>query len=192
MMHEANGHSRNYMMAAIESTSARMDILIAETDLRQRVLELGSAIRRDVGAETPIHMIAALTGAFVFLADLMRATGGPITCDFLKLSSYGAGASSSGTVQFHGGFHQPLEGRDILIVEDIVDTGRTLSALQNAIRARSPNSIKTVCLLDKPDRRVVEVPVDYVGFSIPDRFVVGYGLDHNERFRNLPFIGVLS
>ena len=169
-----------------------MQILIDEPTLRARVAELGAAIRRDVGRGAPIHMVAALKGAFVFLADLMRATDGPVTCDFLRVSSYGNGTTSTGPVRLRGGLNQPFDGRDVVIVEDIVDTGHTLAAVQAMVRERAARSVRTVCLLDKPSRRVVDVPVDYVGFTIPDRFVVGYGLDFNEQHRNLPYIGVID
>jgi len=169
-----------------------MKILIDETTLRRRVIELAAAVRRDAGPDVPIHMVAALKGAFVFLADLIRATEGPVTCDFVAVSSYGDGTASSGEVLLRAGLSGPLSGRHVLIVEDIVDTGRTLAHLQDIMRAGGPASVRTVGLLDKPSRREVNVTVDYVGFTIENHFVVGYGLDFNEQHRNLPYIGVLD
>jgi len=169
-----------------------MKILIDETTLRRRVIELAAAVRRDAGPDVPIHMVAALKGAFVFLADLIRATEGPVTCDFVAVSSYGDGTASSGEVLLRAGLSGPLVGRHVLIVEDIVDTGRTLAHLQDIMRAGGPASVRTVGLLDKPSRREVNVTVDYVGFTIENHFVVGYGLDFNEQHRNLPYIVVLD
>ena len=127
----------------------------------------------------------------MFLADLMRAIEGPVTCDFIAVSSYGGGTRSSGEVRLIKDLDRGLEGRDVVIVEDIVDTGLTLSYLQEILRAREPQSLRTACLLSKPSRRKVDVTVEYIGFTIEDRFVVGYGLDFDERYRNLPYIGVL-
>jgi hypoxanthine phosphoribosyltransferase len=167
------------------------DVLIDEKTLQARVREIGTAIRRDYGAGTPVHLVAVLKGAFMFLADLMRAIEGPVTCDFIAVSSY-AGTSSSGEVRLTKDLDTVLYGRDVIVVEDIVDTGLTLSYLQEILRAREPRSLRTVCLLSKPSRRTLDVPLEYVGFTIEDRFVVGYGLDFDERHRNLPFIGVLD
>jgi len=166
-----------------------MKILIDEAALRTRVAELGETIRRDSPPGAPIHMIAALKGAFVFLADLMRATSGPVTCDFVSISSYGAGTSSSGEVLLRAGLAGSLKGRHVVVVEDIVDSGRTLEHLQAIVREGGPLSVRTVALLDKPSRRVSNVTVDYVGFTIEDHFVVGYGLDFDEQYRNLPYVG---
>jgi hypoxanthine phosphoribosyltransferase len=169
-----------------------MEILIDERTLTARVQEMGASIRRDYGPDTPVHLVAVLKGAFMFLADLMRSIDGPVTCDFMAVSSYGAGKSSSGEVRVTKDLDRVLQGRDVIVVEDIVDTGLTLSYLQEILRAREPRSIRTACLLSKPSRRTVEVAVEYVGFTIEDRFVVGYGLDYDERYRNLPYIGVLN
>jgi hypoxanthine phosphoribosyltransferase len=168
------------------------DILIDQPTLATRIEALGRQIRQDVGAQTPIHLIAVLKGAFVFMADLVRAIGGPVSCDFIALSSYGAGKSSSGEVRLLKDVDSRLEGRHVFIVEDIVDTGLTLSYLQEILWARGPQSLRTVCLLSKPSRRQIAVAVDYIGFDIEDRFVVGYGLDFDEKYRNLPYIAVLS
>jgi hypoxanthine phosphoribosyltransferase len=168
------------------------DVLIGREVLTARVIELASAIERDSAGPDPPHCIAVLKGAFVFLADLVRAFHGPVTCDFLGVSSYGPRTTSSGEVRVIQDLEQGISGRDVVLVEDIVDTGRTLAYLQQLLRTREPRSLRTVCLLDKPARRIVPVAVDYVGFSIDDQFVVGYGLDLDERHRNLPYIGTLD
>jgi len=139
-----------------------------------------------------IHLICVLKGAFLFLGDLIRAMPGHITIDFMACSSYGSGTSSSGEVRLSKDLDVGIEGRDVIIVEDIVDTGLTLHYLQEILLARGPRSLRTACLLSKPSRRKIEVKVDYIGFTIEDRFVVGYGLDYSEQYRNLPYIGVLE
>jgi hypoxanthine phosphoribosyltransferase len=169
-----------------------VDVLIEERQLADRVRELGAAIRHDYGSDSPVHLVAVLKGAFMFLADLVRAISGPVTCDFMAVASYGSRTSSSGEVRLTKDLDRTLEGRDVIIVEDIVDSGLTLSYLQEILRARAPRTLRTACLLSKPSRRTVSVAVEYVGFTIPDRFVVGYGLDFDERYRNLPYIGVLN
>lgn len=165
---------------------------IEQERISARIAELGKEIRRDVGSDEPVHLIAVLKGAFVFMADLVRQIDGPVTLDFIAVSSYGAGTASSGQVRLLKDLDRSLEGRHVVIVEDIVDTGLTLSYLQEILRAREPKSLRTACLLSKPSRRKVEVPVEYVGFTIEDRFVVGYGLDFDEQFRQLPYIGVMD
>ena len=167
-----------------------MNVLIPADDIRQRVRELAADIHRD--HLDGVHLIAVLKGAFVFLSDLARALPGHCSLDFMAVSSYGKGSSSSGQVQLLKDLDAGIEGRDVVIVEDIVDTGLTLTYLQDILRARSPRSLRTACLLSKPSRRLVEVQVDYVGFSIDDQFVVGYGLDYGEQHRNLPYIAVLN
>ena len=167
-------------------------ILIAEDVLAGRVAGLAAEIRRDLGEDTHIHLVGVLKGAFVFVADLIREIGGPVSCDFLSVSSYGAGTTTSGEVRVTKDLDAVLDHRDVLIVEDIVDTGLTLSYLRTLLLARRPRTLRTVTLLNKPDRRRERVPVEYVGFDIPDRFVVGYGLDADERYRELPFIGVIE
>jgi hypoxanthine phosphoribosyltransferase len=168
------------------------EILIDAARLNARVAEMAVEIRRDFGPGTPVHLVAVLKGAFMFLADLVRHFEGPVTCDFMALSSYGSGTSTSGEVRLTKDLDRTLQGRDVVIVEDIVDTGLTLAYLQEILRAREPRSLRTACLLSKPSRRKVDVKVEYIGFTIEDRFVVGYGLDFDERFRNLPYIGVLE
>jgi len=159
-------------------------------EIDARVKALGSEIRRAAGPDTPVHLVGVLKGAFVFLADLMRSVGGSVSCDFIAVSSY-VGTQSTGQVQILKDLDRPIEGRFVVVVEDIVDTGLTLSYLQEVLRARAPKSLQTACLLSKPSRRKVDVPVEYIGFTIDDRFVVGYGLDFDEQYRNLPFIGVV-
>jgi hypoxanthine phosphoribosyltransferase len=169
-----------------------LEILIQRDAIDARVHELARDIRADFAANTPIHFIAVLKGAFMFLSDLLRAMEGPVTCDFIAVSSYGSGTSSSGEVRLLKDLDRSIEGRHVVIVEDIVDTGLTLSYLQDILRAREPKSLSTACLLSKPSRRKVDVRVEYIGFTIDDRFVVGYGLDFDERHRNLPHIGLLE
>ena len=168
------------------------EVLFDQAALSRRVAELAAEIRRDYAPDAPIHFVAVLKGAFMFLSDLMRAMPGPVTCDFMAVSSYGSSTQSSGEVRLMKDLDRGLEGRDVVIVEDIVDTGVTLSYLKEILRARDPRTLRTACLLSKPSRRKVDVPVEYVGFTIEDRFVVGYGLDFDERYRNLPHIAVLS
>jgi hypoxanthine phosphoribosyltransferase len=167
-------------------------VLIDTSALKARVAELAREIRRDFGPGTTVHLVAVLKGAFMFLADLVRVMEGPVTCDFIAVSSYGSGNSSSGEVRLMKDLDRSLEGRSVVIVEDIVDTGLTLSYLQEILRAREPKVLRTACLLSKPSRRRVDVTVEYIGFTIEDRFVVGYGLDFDERYRNLPYIGVFE
>jgi hypoxanthine phosphoribosyltransferase len=168
-----------------------LEVLIDEARLKARVDELARQIRRDSGSGVQVHLVAVLKGAFMFLSDLMRRMEGPVSCDFIALSSYGSGTSSSGEVRLTKDLDRSIEGRDVIIVEDIVDTGLTLSYLQEILRAREPRSLRTACLLSKPSRRKVDVTVEYVGFTIDDRFVVGYGLDFDEEYRNVPYIGVI-
>jgi hypoxanthine phosphoribosyltransferase len=167
-----------------------MNVLIPADDIQARVRALAQEIRHD--HSDGVHFVCVLKGAFVFLSDLSRALPGDCSLDFMAVSSYGKSTKSSGQVQLIKDLDTGLEGRDVVIVEDIVDTGLTLTYLQDILRARGPRSLKTACLLSKPSRRKVEVKVDYIGFPIEDRFVVGYGLDYAEQYRNLPFIGVLD
>lgn len=167
-----------------------MTTLIEEAALQARVKAVGQEISRDAQGE-PILLLGVLKGAFMFMADLMRQIDGDVTCDFISVSSY-VGTTSSGEVQIRKDVDSPLEGRRVIIVEDIVDTGLTLHYLQGILETRHPSSLKTACLLSKPSRRKTTVPVDYIGFEIEDRFVVGYGLDFNEQYRNLPYIAVVE
>ena len=167
-----------------------MDIFISVEDIQQRVRELAAEIHKDF--PDGVHLICVLKGAFIFLSDLARALEGSATLDFMAVSSYGTTTKSSGQVQLLKDLDVGLEGRDVVIVEDIVDTGLTLTYLQDILRARAPRSLRTACLLSKPSRRKVDVKVDYIGFTIEDRFVVGYGLDYAEKYRNLPYIAVIA
>lgn len=170
-----------------------VSILISADEIAERVGQLGSAITRDYrDLDCVPHLICVLKGGCMFLSDLMRAVHLPVTIDFIAVSSYGDGVASSGEVRMTKDLDQSLEGRDVLFVEDIVDTGLTLTYLVDTFRRRGARSVRIAALLSKRARRKMEVPIDYVGFEIPDAFVVGYGLDHAERFRNLPFIGVVG
>ena len=168
-----------------------LEILIPEEKIAARVKELGQQISRDYEGKT-IHLVCVLKGAYTFLADLARAIEIPVTLDFLAVSSYNKGTSTSGAVQLTKDLDTSLEGVDVLVVEDIADTGLTLRYLYNMLLARHPSSLKVIALLSKPSRRTVDVPVDYVGFEIGDRFVVGYGLDVDQKYRNLPYIAVVD
>ena len=166
-------------------------VLFSEEELDRRVSEIAAEINRDYAGKEPM-LISVLRGSFVFMADLIRKIEVPCTVDFMAVSSYGSGTTSSGQVQITKDLSDDIEGKDIIVVEDILDSGNTLSYLLQLLQARKPASMKLCTLLDKPDRRVKEVHVDYTGFTIPDEFVVGYGLDYAEKYRNLPYIGILK
>ncbi|MBL8143839.1 MAG: hypoxanthine phosphoribosyltransferase [Acidobacteria bacterium] len=174
------------------STSHVAEILLTSEQIQARISELAQQIEREHPGTDPIHLVCVLKGGFLFLSDLVRGMGERVTLDFIAVSSYGKGTTSSGEVRMLKDLDAGIEGRDVVIVEDIVDTGLTLTYLQEILRARNPRSLRTTCLLSKPSRRLVDVKVEYVGFEIPDKFVVGYGLDYAERYRNLPYIGVLG
>lgn len=167
-------------------------VLIDERELQNRILELAAKIEQDYRDDDDLLLICVLKGAFIFLADLSRAIKRPHQLDFMGVSSYGAGTESSGAVQILLDLKQDIRGKHLLIVEDIVDSGRTLDYMRRNLLARSPASLRIVTLLDKPERREVDVPVDYTGFHIPNEFVVGYGLDFAEIYRNLPYIAILK
>ena len=169
-----------------------MTILLDANTIQARVKELAEEIERDYPAGEEIHMVCVLKGGFVFMSDLVRNMSTRVSMDFIAVSSYGAGTKSSGEVRFQKDLDTSLENRNVIVVEDIVDTGLTLKYLQEILRSRAPKNLRTACLLSKPSRRKVEVPVDYIGFTIEDRFVVGYGLDYAEKYRNLPHIAVLQ
>ena len=173
------------------ATITHPTVLIGEDELSARITALAHEIRQDLPSG-PIHFICVLKGAFLFLGDLIRVMEGDVTIDFMACSSYGTGTSSSGEVRLSKDLDSGLEGRDVIIVEDIVDTGLTLNYLQEILQARGPRSLRTACLLSKPSRRKIDVRVDYIGFTIEDKFVVGYGLDYAEQYRNLPYIGILE
>ena len=172
-------------------STAKPAVMIGPDELAARINDLAREIRQDFPAGQ-LHFICVLKGAFLFLGDLIRAMEGDVTIDFMACSSYGTGTTSSGEVRLSKDLDSGLEGRDVIIVEDIVDTGLTLHYLQDILLARGPRSLRTACLLSKPSRRKIDVTIDYVGFTIEDRFVVGYGLDYAEQYRNLPYIGVLE
>ncbi len=161
-----------------------MKVLLSHAQIETRVLEMGKQISADYAGREP-HLVCVLKGACTFMTDLCRAIDVPLTLDYIAVSSYGATTKSSGEVKLVKDLDQGLDGRDLLVVEDIVDTGLTLNYLLKVLRARGPRSLKVASLLSKPSRRLVETPVDYTGFTIDDLFVVGYGLDYNERYRNL-------
>jgi hypoxanthine phosphoribosyltransferase len=167
-------------------------VLLTRDAIRARVAELAAEIERDHPGTDPIHLVCVLKGGFMFLADLIRAMSERVTLDFIAVSSYGKSTSTSGEVRMLKDLDFGIEGCDVVIVEDIVDTGLTLNYLQDILRARGPRRLTTACLLSKPSRRRVDVKVDYIGFTIDDQFVVGYGLDLDERYRNLPHIAVLT
>ncbi|HJN75686.1 MAG TPA: hypoxanthine phosphoribosyltransferase [Myxococcota bacterium] len=175
----------------IATTDPRLDTLIDADAIAARVEELGRGIREHYG-EAPITIIGVLKGSFVFMADLARAMGGDVKIEFLGVSSYHGGTRSTGVVRITQDLRHPIEGQHCLVVEDIVDTGLTMDYLLRMLQVRGPKSLKVVTLLDKPGNREIEVDVDFVGFTIPDEFVVGYGLDLGELYRNLPFIAVYS
>lgn len=166
-------------------------ILFSEEQLKARVREIAGQIDRDFAGKEPM-LISVLRGSFIFMADLMRSITLPCTVDFMAVSSYGAGTTSSGQVKITKDLSESIEGRDIIVVEDILDSGNTLSYLLQLLQARSPASVRLCTLLDKPSRRTKEVELHYSGFTIPDYFVVGYGLDYAEKYRNLPYIGILK
>lgn len=166
-------------------------ILFSEEELKARVAQLGEEITRDYAGKAPV-LASVLRGSYIFMADLTRQIKLPVTVDFMAVSSYGSGTSSSGQVEIKKDLSDSIEGKDLIIVEDILDSGNTLYYLVDVLRARKPASIRICTLLDKPDRRVKPISADYCGFSIPDAFVVGYGLDYDEKYRNLPYIGILK
>ena len=170
---------------------AIQEVLFSEEQLNQRVKEIAKQIEQDYAGQE-IMLVSVLRGSFVFMADLCRHIDLPCTIDFMSVSSYGKGTSSTGQVQITKDLSSDISGKHILVVEDILDSGNTLSYLLKLLEQRKPASIRLCTLLDKPERRVKQVEVHYTGFSIPDAFVVGYGLDYAEQYRNLPYIGILK
>ena len=165
--------------------------LVSQGDLERRVRELGEEISRDYQGKE-LFLVGVLKGAVFFLSDLMRAIDVPCEVDFMAVASYGSSTDSSGVVRILKDLDATIEGKDVLIVEDIIDSGLTLSYLLRTLRAREPGSLEVCALLTKPERREVDLPIRYTGFEIPNKFVIGYGLDHAERFRNLPYVAVLQ
>lgn len=169
----------------------KIRVMYSEEEIEKRIDMLGKQISEDYKGES-IHLVCVLKGASTFACELAKRIKLPVYFDFVKVSSYGNDVVSSGNIKVSKDVDDPVEGDNVLIVEDIVDTGRTLACLMELFKERNPKSLKLAVLLDKPERRVVPVPVDYVGFVIPDEFVVGYGLDYAQRYRNLPFVGVVE
>lgn len=165
--------------------------LVSEKDVDKRIEELGKQISKDYEGKQ-VHLICVLKGGVFFMCELAKRISVPVSMDFMSVSSYGDDTKSSGVVKIVKDLDEAIEGKDVLIVEDIIDSGRTLYYLIDILKKRNPNSIHLCTLLDKPERRVKDVTVDYVGFNIPDEFVVGYGLDYAQKYRNLPFIGVVE
>lgn len=166
-------------------------VLVSEEEVDKRICEMGEQISRDYEGKQ-VHLICVLKGGVFFMCELAKRITVPVSMDFMSVSSYGADTKSSGVVKIIKDLDEALDGKDVLIVEDIIDSGRTLSYLIEILKKRNPKSIRLCTLLDKPERRVVDVDVDYVGFGIPDEFVVGYGLDYAQKYRNLPYIGVVE
>lgn len=171
--------------------SEKIRVLLSEEEVDKRIQEIGEQISRDYEGKE-VHLICVLKGGVFFMCELAKRIRVPVSLDFMSVSSYGDETSSSGVVRIVKDLDQPLEGKDVLIVEDIIDSGRTLYYLMDILKKRNPNSLRLCTLLDKPERRVKDVKVDYTCFNIPDEFVVGYGLDYAQKYRNLPFIGVVE
>ena len=167
-------------------------VLISADTIATRIRELAHQIDSEYPPDARVHMVCVLKGGFIFLADLVRHMSPRVTLDFIAVSSYAKGTTSSGQVRVLKDLDSNVEGRHVILVEDIVDTGLTLHYLQDLLKARAPKSLKTACLLSKPSRRKVAVEVEYIGFTIEDHFVVGYGLDYAEKYRNLPYIAILQ
>lgn len=171
--------------------SETVRVMIPEEEVTKRIADIGRQISEDY-AGRQVHMICVLKGGVFFMCELAKHITVPVSMDFMSVSSYGDGTSSSGIVKIVKDLDETMEGKDVIVVEDIIDSGRTLSYLLEVLKNRKPNSMKLCTLLDKPSRRVREVSVDYTGYQIPDEFVVGYGLDYAQKYRNLPYIGVIE
>lgn len=169
----------------------KIKVLISEEEVNARIRELGEIISKEYEGKD-LHVICVLKGGVFFMCELVKHITVPVTHDFMSVSSYGNGTVSSGRIRIVKDLDESIEGRDVLIVEDIIDSGKTLHHLLQLLNSRKPNSIRLCTLLDKPDRREAEVPVDWTGFKVPDLFVVGYGLDYAQKYRNLPYIGVIE
>ncbi|MBD5520700.1 MAG: hypoxanthine phosphoribosyltransferase [Lachnospiraceae bacterium] len=168
-----------------------LEVLLSEEEVDARIRKLGEQISKEYEGKN-IHLVCVLKGASFFMCELAKRITVPVSIDFMSLSSYGSDTESAGVVKIVKDLEEPLEGKHVLVVEDIVDTGRTLKYLIELLKGRGAADVKLCALLDKPDRRVVDVKADYTGFSIPDEFVVGYGMDYAQRYRNLPYIGVVK
>lgn len=169
----------------------KIRILLTEKEVNECIAKMAARISEDYKEES-VHLICVLKGSVFFTCELAKRITVPVTLDFMSVSSYGDGTESSGNVRINKDLDESLEGKNVLVVEDIIDSGRTLSYLMENLRARNPRSLRLCTLLDKPDRRVMNIKVDYTGFEIPDEFVVGYGLDYAQKYRNLPFIGIVE
>lgn len=168
-----------------------VNILLSEEEVDKRIKEIGDMISKDYEGKE-IHLVCVLKGGSFFMCELAKRITVPVSLDFMSVSSYGGDTKSSGIVKIVKDLDEPLEGKNVLVVEDIIDSGRTLSYLLEMLKDRKPESLKLCTLLDKPDRRVVDVNIDYTAFQVPDKFVVGYGLDYDQKYRNLPYIGVVE
>ena len=171
--------------------SEKIRVLIPEEEIEKRILQMAKDISEFYQGE-PVHLVSVLKGGVFFTCELAKRLSIPVSIDFMSVSSYGNGTKSSGVVKVIKDLDEAIEGKHVLVVEDIVDSGRTLSYLMEMLKDRGPADVKLCTLLDKPERRVVDVKVDYTGFQIPDEFVVGYGLDYDQKYRNLPYIGVVK
>ena len=171
--------------------SEHINVLLPEEEVDARIQAMGEQIGRDYAGKQ-VHLICVLKGGSFFLCELAKRITVPVSLDFMSVSSYGGGTESKGVVKIVKDLDESIRDKDVLVVEDIVDSGRTLSYLLEMLRSRGPKSLRLCTLLDKPERRVVDVDVDYTGFQIPDKFVVGYGLDYDQRYRNLPYIGIVE
>lgn len=169
----------------------RVRVLLSESEVDKRIQAIGEQISRDY-AEKEVHLVCVLKGGSFFMCELAKRITVPVSLDFMSVASYGSDTKSSGVVKIVKDLDEPLKDKEVIVVEDIVDSGRTLSYLLEMLRKRGPKSLALCTLLDKPDRRVIDVDVDYTGFEIPDEFVVGYGLDYAQKYRNLPYIGVVE
>ena len=169
----------------------KISVLISEEEVDAKIRQLGEQISKEYEGEA-VHLVCILKGSVFITCELAKRITVPVTMDFMSISSYGDGTKSSGVVKLAKDLDETIEGKNVIVVEDIIDSGRTLSYLLPVLRERKPKSLKLLAFLDKPDRRVKEVPVDYTGFEIPDEFVVGYGLDYAQKYRNLPYIGVIA
>lgn len=169
----------------------RIEVLLTEEEVDKRIQEIGEQISRDYAGKQ-VHLVCVLKGGSFFMCELAKRITVPVSIDFMSVSSYGGDTKSSGVVRIVKDLDESLKDRHVIVIEDIVDSGRTLSYLLDMLRSRGPLDVKLCTLLDKPDRRVVDVNVDYTGFEIPDEFVVGYGLDYDQKYRNLPYIGIVK
>ena len=169
----------------------KISVLISEEEVDAKIRQLGEQISKEYEGEA-VHLVCILKGSVFITCELAKRITVPVTMDFMSISSYGDGTKSSGVVKLAKDLDETIEGKNVIVVEDIIDSGRTLSYLLPVLRERKPKSLKLLAFLDKPDRRVKEVPVDYTGFEIPDEFVVGYGLDYAQKYRNLPYVGIVA